>query len=153
MVSSYAQNPPNAPVIREPSFDGQIVNPADAHMETQPMSDPDAGDVHECSDWEIWTVAPAEMIWQTSCITGAEKVHTHLGDGRFVGSHANREELVHDTRYLLRVRHRDNTGLWSPFAERLFQTGLPAQLFPLALDDIANSPTPSLLDEVGIEPI
>jgi hypothetical protein len=62
VISSCAQNPPNPPFIAEPSLDGQIVNPADLHMETQPMSDPDPGDTHECSDWEIWAAAPAEMI-------------------------------------------------------------------------------------------
>ncbi|MDZ7363738.1 MAG: PQQ-dependent sugar dehydrogenase [candidate division KSB1 bacterium] len=153
IASSNAQNPPNAPIITEPSTDGQIVNPADVHMETRPMSDPDPGDTHDCTDWEIWTISPNEMIWITSCIGGVEKVHTHLGDGKFIGSHANRRELLHATRYRLRVRHRDNTGLWSPYAERLFQTGSPAQLFALLLDDIATSPTPALLDEAGLEPI
>jgi glucose/arabinose dehydrogenase len=51
----------------------------------------------------------------------------------------------------LRVRHRDNAGLWSAFAERLFQTGSPTQIFPLALEDVANSPEPSLIDEAGVE--
>jgi len=153
IISTRAQTPPNSPIITEPSTDGQIVNPADVHMETRPMSDPDPGDTHDCTDWEIWTVAPGEMIWITSCIAGVEKVHTHLGDGQFAGSYANRRELLHETRYRLRVRHRDNSGLWSPYAERLFQTGSPAQLFPLALDDVANSPTPALLDEAGNEPI
>ncbi len=148
-----AQTPPNPPIITEPSTDGQIVNPADVHMETRPMSDPDAGDTHDCTDWEIWPAATNELIWQTNCITGAEKVHTHLGDGSFLGSHAARKELLHETRYRLRVRHRDNTGLWSSYAERFFQTGSPAQLFPLALDDVAASPAPTLLDETGNEPI
>ena len=33
---SHAQNPPHAPMITEPATDGQIVNPADVHMETAP---------------------------------------------------------------------------------------------------------------------
>jgi hypothetical protein len=74
-------NPPEAPVITEPAVDGQIVNPADVHMETGPFSDPDQGDGHWCTDWEIWTVSPSERVWIIACIGGVERVHTHLGDG------------------------------------------------------------------------
>jgi len=151
--TTNAQTPPNPPLITEPSADGRIVNPADVHMETLPMSDPDAGNMHDCTDWEIWTVTPAEMVWITSCIGGAEKVHTHLGDGKFSDSYATRKELLPDTRYRLRVRHRDNTGLWSAYAERLFQTGTPAQIYALALDEVASTPAPRLIDEAGLEPI
>src|SRR5580765_4745250 len=70
-------SPPNTPVITEPSFDGKIVNPQDVHMETAPFSDPDPGDTHLCSDWEIWTITPSARVWHTFCITGVEKVHTH----------------------------------------------------------------------------
>src|SRR6188472_4424578 len=74
---------PAAPPITEPSTDGAIVNPADVHMETGPFVDPDAGDQHLCTDWEIWTVTPSERVWITACIGGVERVHTHLGDGVF----------------------------------------------------------------------
>jgi hypothetical protein len=46
----HAQTPPNPPVITEPATQGQIVNAADVHIETQPMSDPDPGNTHYCSD-------------------------------------------------------------------------------------------------------
>src|SRR5213075_2756800 len=117
---------PLAPTITEPRVDGQIVNPADVHMETLPMSDPDPGDVHVCSDFEIWTVTASERVWITSCIGGIEKVHTHLGDGIFEGSHAGRHELFYDTDYRLRIRHKDSSGnpatQWSSFSERRFHT-------------------------------
>ena len=117
---------PNTPLINEPSTDGQLVNPADVHMETSVFSDPDPGDLHLCSDFEIWTITPSQRVWVTSCIGGIEKVHTHLGDGVFEGSHAGRLELFYETDYRLRVRHRDDSGdaatEWSAFAERPFRT-------------------------------
>jgi len=121
-----ANNPPAQPVITEPSQDGKILSPADVHMETAAFSDPDPGDTHLCTDWEIWTVNPAERVWITACIGGIEKLHTHLGDGVFENSHAGRAELFPDKDYKLRVRHRDKSGdpvtEWSAWAERTFRT-------------------------------
>lgn len=118
--------PPLTPTITEPSTDGRMVNPADVHMETGAFSDPDAGDTHVCSDWEIWTVVTPELVWVTSCIGGVERLHTHLGDGVFTNSHAGRTELVYDTNYRLRTRHKDSSSdpgtEWSPWSERLFRT-------------------------------
>src|SRR5262245_49697419 len=79
-----ANVPPATPVVTEPPI-GRTVNPGDAHMECAPFSDADAGDAHRCTDWEIWTVTPAERVWFTSCIGGVERLHTHLGDGAFEG--------------------------------------------------------------------
>jgi glucose/arabinose dehydrogenase len=119
-------HPPRAPTITEPSTDNQLLNPSDVHMETALFSDPDPGDTHVCSDFEIWTVSPAERAWVTSCIGGIEKVHTHLGDGVFENSHAGRTSLFHDTNYKLRIRHKDSSGdpltEWSPWTERPFRT-------------------------------
>ncbi|MGH7455806.1 MAG: hypothetical protein ACRENG_30905, partial [bacterium] len=146
-----AQSPPNPPVITEPARQGQIVNAADVHMETQPMSDPDSGDTHYCSDWEISTISTSEQIWEAICVTGVEKVHVHLGDGTFAGSHSGRTELLYDTLYRLRVRHQDNTGLWSPYAELIFRTGLQRQIFPFELDEVTYSPTPRLIAGNGAD--
>ena len=128
---------PRAPRITEPFVEGQLVNFADVHMETAPFSDPNPGDVHVCSDFEIWTAGLGERAWVTACIGGIEKVHTHLGDGIFENSHAGRSEFFPDRDYVLRVRHRDSSGdpatEWSPWAERLFHT-------TTALDPIPGQP-------------
>jgi hypothetical protein len=58
----------------------------------------------------------------------------------FVGSHAGRTELLYDTNYRLRVRHQDNTGLWSSFVERTFRTGTQTRTFPLELNDVTYFP-------------
>ena len=60
-----------------------MLNPADVHMEAGGFSDAD-GHIHQCTDWEIWTLTPLELVWQAPCVTGVFRVHTHLGDGSFV---------------------------------------------------------------------
>ncbi|MFG0259003.1 MAG: PQQ-dependent sugar dehydrogenase [Phycisphaerales bacterium JB041] len=152
-AQSLGQNdPPAAPVITQPEVDGLVLNPADVHMETGPFSDPNPGDDHLCTDWEIWTVSPSERAWYTECI-GVERVHSHLGDGVFVNSHAGRSELLPETEYVLRVRHRDDSGQpndWSPWAERLFESGTASAVFPLELIDVTDSPAPSWDDTTGV---
>lgn len=146
--AALAQNAPNPPVITEPFRDGQQVNLADVHMETGPFSDPDAGDTHFCTDWEIWL--DAERVWVTNCIQGVERVHTHLGDGTFEGSHFGRRELLPELTYRLRVRHQDQTGRWSAYSERTFVTGSLSTVFPMSLDDVADTPVPQYMDETGV---
>src|SRR3989442_13772810 len=140
LASLRANSPPNTPVISEPATEGQIVNPGDVHMETRPFSDPDPGDTHLCSDWEIWTVTPSQRVWLTACIGGAERIHTHLGDDVFRSSHAGRTELFPDTDYRLRVRHRDSSGHpapeWSAWAKRGFRTVPNSQVFPRLLHNL-----------------
>lgn len=144
--ASRVNQPPAAPLVSEPSTDGLTLNPADVHMETGPFSDPDGGDQHFCTDWEIWTVTPLERVWVTACATGVERLHTHLGDGIYENSHAGRSELAANTSFLLRVRHSDDSGdpgtQWSPWSQRTFHTGSSTQVFPLELEDVAPAPVP-----------
>lgn len=137
---TFALSPPNIPVITSP-LSGQVLSPFDVHMEADSFSDPDPGDTHSCTDWEIWTISPLERVWFTSCITGIESIHTHLGDGVFENSYAGRTSLLYTTNYKLRVRFRDNTGLWSDYAERPFSTGAQTQVFPIITNDIAGGAT------------
>lgn len=136
---------PAAPVINEPGVDGQIVSPSDVHMETDPMSDPD-GDFHTCSDWQIIISDTLEVIWESVCIGGVEKVHTHLGDGTFQGSYAGFVELEHDTDYIMQVRHIDDQAEQSPWSQRFFRTGPATQQFPYELDNILSFPVPAWVD-------
>ncbi len=145
------QVPPRAPTITEPPVDGHVVNAADTHMETGPMNDPDPTDAHVSSDFEIWTVSPPARVWASLGVTGVEKVHTHLGDGQFGGSHAGFSQLAYATSYRLRVRHRDSGQNWSPWSERFFQTAPQTQILPLELDDIEDTPLPTWRDELGVD--
>lgn len=151
--AASANTPPHTPVVTEPSMDGQIVNPEDVHMECDFFADDDPGDMHACSDWEIWTLSPAQLVWRTSCITGVERLHTHLGDGVFQGAYVGRTTLLPTTNYLLRVRHKDSSGdagtEWSLWGGRYFTTGSAISTFPLELDDVGDSPAPSFKDTAG----
>ncbi len=151
--ASAANSPPAAPAIHEPVTEGLIVNPSDVHMEAGPFSDPDVGDQHLCTDWEIWTVAPLERVWFTSCIGGVERVHTHLGDGTFENSHAGRTQLLHSTSYTMRVRFRDDSAdpptEWGAYSERGFVTAAPEAILPMVLDDVRTSPVPTWRLENG----
>ena len=117
---------PLSPVITEPRVDGQLVNRADVHMETGPFQESAPGQEHLCTDWEIWTGGLSERVWFASCLEGTQRVHTHLADGEFQGSLGGESQLLASTDYVLRVRHRDDSGdpatEWSPYAERLFLT-------------------------------
>jgi glucose/arabinose dehydrogenase len=135
-VSTNGNSPPATPIITEPSSDGQIVHPADVHMETGPFSDFDAGQTHACSDWEIRVAATNELAWADSC-DPVNLVHVHLGDGGFVNSYAGRTELLNDTNYMLGARHKDSSGdtatEWSSWARRSFRTApAPAPGTPVA---------------------
>ena len=151
-AAAIANVPPAAPVITEPAPD-RVLNGSDVHMETGPFSDADAGDTHLCTDWEIWTVTPSQRVWATLCIGGVERLHTHLGDGVFQNSHADLHELLPLTQYVLRVRHRDSSGLsaseWSAWSERAFSTGPATAVFPLEVDDVLDVPVPAWTDSTG----
>jgi glucose/arabinose dehydrogenase len=135
---------PAAPVIHEPTAEGVVVNAADVHMEIAAVTDPDPGDTHVCTDWEIWTVAPSERVWITACIGGAEKLHTHLGDGRFERSHSGLRQLRPLTQYRLRVRVKDGSGdpasEWSAWSERGFSTAPERPPLPGAPEWIVSEP-------------
>ncbi|TWT37717.1 Soluble aldose sugar dehydrogenase YliI precursor [Posidoniimonas corsicana] len=148
-VPSGPNNAPAQPNITEPSVDGQEVNPADVHMEAVGYFDVD-GDAHKSTDWQIWTVGgSAEPVWQTLGIEGVERLHTHLGDGVFINSHAGQIELNANTDYELRARYRDEAGSVSAYSSRLFQTGAASSIFSLQLEDIPATPTPTWTSTLG----
>jgi glucose/arabinose dehydrogenase len=140
---------PSAPTITEPLNDGQVVNPADVHMEAVGYMDSD-GNSHKSTDWEIWTVGPAaEPVWQTLGIEGIEKYHTHQGDGVFVNSRAGEISLAPNTDHELRVRYRDDVGSVSTYSVRLFHTGPASTVFPLDISDVLTTPAPTWVDVFG----
>ncbi len=149
-TSAAANVPPGTPTITEPATDNRILNSEDVHMETGPFVDADIGDTHICTDWEIWTVTPLARVWGSLCSGGIERLHTHLGDGVFEGSHAGRLSLLPLTSYQLRIRHRDSSPdlatQWSAFAVRPFSTAALSAVLPMNLRDISTTPTPTLAD-------
>jgi len=115
-------DPPVFEEILEPAVDAAPLNPGDVHMVAS-FSDPDSE--HECSDWQIRTASSAELVWTAQCAMGQEKVHIHLGDGEFVGSHAGRTSLLHNAEYELRVRFHGEEGEEGEWESRRFST-MPA---------------------------
>ena len=150
---------PQAPQINEPQVDGQQVNPEDVHMEAGPFIDPDGGDSHQHTDWEIWqNEGVIERVWFFP-VNGLapEAVHTHLADGTFENSHSGRTSLIPETQYRLRVRFRDDSGdagtAWSPWSERAFVTGPLSAVFPLDIEDIVSNPGPVWQDAQSTAPV
>ncbi len=140
------------PIINEPETDNQIVHPADVHMEASDFLPSNSDLTHFCSDWEIRTAVPDEVVWEATCITGTEKVHIHLGDGVFVNSHQGRSILFHETNYILRTRHlisNSSSDEWSDWAVRLFSTSSNTEIIALELDDIVEEPIPKWVDSFG----
>lgn len=152
-VLSAQNSPPLAPVITEPALPNAVLNPNDVHMETAPFADPDPGDQHAASDWEIWTLVPLQRVWVAANVTDLGKVHIHLGDGTFENSHAGWTRLFADTGFKLRVRHRDDSGApsteWSPWTEKPFATGPAGEKNPLLLEDVDDLPAPEWKDLAG----
>ncbi len=126
VVPTGVNQRPLSPIIIEPLRNGQIVSGSDVHMETAPMRDPDAGDVHVSSDFQIWLARPRRLVWVANNVDGLEKAHSHLGDGRFVGPFVGRTSLAANRTYQFRIRHRDSSGdpatEWSPWSVRTFRT-------------------------------
>jgi hypothetical protein len=134
--------PPNPPQITEPATNGQLVHAGDVHMESSGFSDPDPGDTHDCNEWQITVAGTGEVAWRSNgCETPPQRDHIHMGDGVFVNSHGNRNELFHDADYVVRVRARDNNGEFSQWAERAIHT------YPQG-----PAGTPGAIPWVGTEP-
>lgn len=137
---AFAAVPPDAPVITEPVAEDLAYSAADVHMATAPFADAD-GDGHRCSDWEI--VAAGEVAWSAHCATGSSRIHIHLGDGAFG---RGRTALGDGTYYVLRVRHRDDSGdpdtEWSAWSERRFRTTDRSPMPALLARDFVVRPEP-----------
>lgn len=137
-----ANSPPEPPVIFEPAPGADSVSPWDVHMVSAPFSDPNPGDTHRCTDWEIRTAQERVLVWSAPCASGALAQHIHLGDGSFHGVTA----LSYAASWVLRVRYLDSSGdpeteasLWS---EREFGTGEQMLIHPMVVGGIADDPPP-----------
>jgi glucose/arabinose dehydrogenase len=121
-TGTAAADTPAAPVITEPATDGQLVHPADVHMEATGFEDDDS-DTHACTDWEIWTPDLAHLVWHAPCATGILAGHIHLGDGSFVSPYSS---LDFDSHYVLKARFIDSANDVGPWSLRLFGTYPPS---------------------------
>ena len=120
---------PNVPFLLTPYPEGVTVDAAGFLMKTEPFSDPDTGNNHACTEWEIWLVSPSELVWSSRCTLARNLTSVSLPEGEFQNSHAGRASLMPGMNYTLRVRFRDTSGApaseWSAWTERGFNTAQP----------------------------
>jgi len=110
-------------MITEPATEGQLVHPADVHMQATGFSDAD-NDTHACTNWEIRTTDPTPAVaWHAVCATGLEATHIHLGDGSFVNGFT---QLDFDSSYVLAAQFKDSANELSDWATRHFGTYPPS---------------------------
>lgn len=74
------------------------------------FADPDMGQIQTAADWEIYTATPSNLTWSSYGTKGSTLLTNRLNNGAFTGSHAGLSRLLYNTDYLLRIRHRDNSG-------------------------------------------
>lgn len=136
---SPANRPPRTPVFTEPQSDGELVAGSDLHMGTAPFSDPDPGQTHRASDFEIWTDGASPVrVWHAYGVSDFRKTHIHFGDGVFEGPLAGKRELPPDQNFVVRARYRDSSGdpatEYSAWGMRRFRTEPAQQPIPDAPD-------------------
>jgi hypothetical protein len=135
---SAANAPPNAPTWVEPD-PGTIISAYDPHLNVNAFSDPDPGDLHLSTDFEIWDDSLEVRVWSDLDET-VLKYHVHLGDGITEGPLAGETRLDFDRPYKVRARFRDNSGAvnsysnWSVWV--LVRTAPADALFPTLLRDV-----------------
>lgn len=119
---------PLAPTITDPIVGRFDLIPEKMTLGASPFSDPDAGDKHGGSEFELWTLkngAMNERVWHASVSDPGLLTSVSLLDGFFEGSAAGKG-LKKWTDYAVRARYRDDRGAcsqWSEFSElRSFRT-------------------------------
>jgi hypothetical protein len=120
LTAGAALAEPAAPIITEPATDGQLVHPADVHMEVAQLPDDEV-----CTEWEIRVADLSELIWRVPCAAGVLAHHIHLADGTFVNSRWP-DRLDFDSSYVLRARFHDDEAGIGDWALRGFRTYPPS---------------------------
>lgn len=122
LTAATALAEPAPPTITEPATDGQLVHPADVHMEVAVPADADE-DI--CTDWAISTTDLSKVVWHAPCASGVLARHIHLADGTF-GKFAGVDRLDFDSSYVLQARFHDDDGEAGAWALRPFRTYPPS---------------------------
>jgi len=105
--------PPNQPPNINP-IQGALCVSLPVTVQSAPFSDPDPGDTHAASQWQIRTSAGdyASPVYDS----GRDTIH-------LTSITLTENELNYSTTYYWRVRHQDNHGAWSNWSiETMFMT-------------------------------
>jgi hypothetical protein len=106
--------PPDQPAASSPA-DGATDVGLTPTLSSSAFSDPDAGDTHAASQWQVRTGSGA----YTSPVFDSETSAPYLTSIAIPSG-----TLEHSTAYCWRVRYKDSTGAWSDWsAEACFTTG------------------------------
>ncbi|MEJ2202117.1 MAG: hypothetical protein P8X63_14040, partial [Desulfuromonadaceae bacterium] len=154
--SKYYRTPPATPTLNPPAVPSNVTPLPGATGLTRPQilvasafSDPDSGDTHKYSQWQISSASGADfsdhLIYESGFITGttshAPPITWSSGAcyywrGGFITgttSHAPPITWSSGASYYWRVRYRDNHGIWSEYST---DTG-----FTLLTNEVPAPPT------------
>ncbi|MBI4862392.1 MAG: PQQ-binding-like beta-propeller repeat protein [Candidatus Riflebacteria bacterium] len=110
-------NPPVQPSILQPTNNttGTAVNP---RLQASAFSDPDAGDTHASSTWQVYSDSScATLVWQSADGTPyLTTIDVNKQNGTFTGPLLNATHLVTMTSYWARVQYADSSQGQSPFS-------------------------------------
>ena len=112
-----ANQPPQAPTIEGPISGLVGITTAQMVVSTSPFVDPDAGDTHAVSEFEIWVAAagtPLARAWHATIADPARLTQVTLADGEFDDA---RSDLDPWTDYIIRARYGDSSGSCTSWSE------------------------------------
>ncbi|MCK5686206.1 carboxypeptidase regulatory-like domain-containing protein, partial [bacterium] len=116
------------------------------------FSDPDTGDTHKQSDWEVYTGSTpvaSERVWykfnDTTYLVSSRVDPSH---GTFENALSGASYLAYSTQYYVRVRYSDNTDVYSDWSDMI------GFITSTTLNNVPNAPliTSPIADETGIDP-
>jgi hypothetical protein len=117
---------PNTPSNSSPSngAENQSRNPT---LSSSAFSDPNAGDTHANSQWQISTHSGGNfgdnIVWDSGTTsTNLTSVAVNSSNGTFQGVLSGQTALAYDTTYYWKVRHQDNHGSWSSYSSETYFT-------------------------------
>ena len=113
---AHADQPPNQPINTSPTGSGISLTPT---LESSAFSDPDAGDTHAASWWQVTTTAGD----YSSPVFDSNTDASHL-------TSSNVPSLAYSTTYYWRVRHQDIHGLWSSYSNETSFTTVDSPTTP-----------------------
>lgn len=108
--------PPASVTITIPTADETdvVLNPV---AQASSFWDPDNGDTHQKTLWEIFTDSGlTTKVWSSETTTNLVSVRIDATTGTFSGSHDGRTNLNYATDYWLQARYQDSKNNWSLFS-------------------------------------
>ena len=137
---NICEQPPNQPPNISPP-DGAHCVAIPATLQSSPFSDPDLGDTHAASQWQVRT---NPGIYESPYIVFDSGRDT----GNLTSIILDKPTLDYETIYYWRVRHQDNTGKWSSYSvETSFRT---CDTRPGANVEVIRDDVPINFDQVNV---